>query len=95
VPPDYVNSRLEGLVSDVVKTIKKDGQKVVTFYKTPSYQAASWDSTNPDGFSEREPGTGKARRIDAKVEQYPDELFPRFGFIVTILKWRENQKKMF
>jgi len=30
------NSRLEELVADVVKTIKKDGQKVVTFYKTLS-----------------------------------------------------------
>jgi len=70
------NSRLEGLVADVVKTIKKDGQKVVTLYKTLSYQAASWD---------------KARRIVAKVEQYPDELFPRVGFIVTILKWCDKK----
>ena len=70
------NSRLEELVADVVKTIKKDGQKVVTFYKTLSYQAASWD---------------KARRIVAKIEQYPDELFPRVGFIVTILKWCDKK----
>jgi len=70
------NSRLEELVADVVKTIKKDKQKVVTLYKTLSYQAASWD---------------KERRIIAKIEQYPDELFPRVGFIVTNLKWQDKK----
>jgi hypothetical protein len=70
------NSRLEELVADVVKTIKKDRQKVVTLYKTLSYQAVSWD---------------KARRIIAKIEQYPDELFPRVGFIVTSLKWQDKK----
>jgi len=70
------NSRLEELVVDVVKTIKKDKQKVVTLYKTLSYQAASWD---------------KERRIIAKIEQYPDELFPRVGFIVTNLKWQDKK----
>jgi hypothetical protein len=70
------NSRLEGLVSDVVKTIKKDKQKVVTVYKDFPYQAASWD---------------KSRRIIAKIEQYPDELFPRVGFIVTSLGWQDKK----
>ena len=70
------NSRLEELVADVVKIIKKDGQKVVTFCKTLSYQAASWD---------------KPRRIVAKIEQYPDELFPLVGFIVTSLKWCDKK----
>lgn len=70
------NSRLEELVSDLTKTIKKDKQKVVTVYKDFSYQAESWD---------------KPRRIIAKIEQYPDELFPRVSFIVTNLKWRNKK----
>ncbi len=70
------NSRLEELAADVVKTIKKDKQKVVTFYKDFLYQAVSWD---------------KPRRIIAKIEQYPDELFPRVGFIVTNLKWGDKK----
>lgn len=74
------NSRLEELVSDVVKTIKKDKQKVVTVYKDFSYQAVSWD---------------KPRRIIAKIEQYPDELFPRVSFIVTSLRWRDKKAVKF
>jgi hypothetical protein len=70
------NSRLEELVSDVVKTIKKDKQKVVTLYKDFSYQAGSWN---------------RPRRIIAKIEQYPNELFPRVGFIVTSLKWCDKK----
>ena len=70
------NSRLEELVADAVKSIKKDKQKIVTVYKDFSYQAASWD---------------KARRIIAKIEQYPDELFPRVGFIVTSLGWQDKK----
>ncbi len=70
------NSRLEELVSDVIKTIKKDRQKIVTIYKDFSYQAVSWD---------------KPRRIIAKIEQYPDELFPRVGFIVTNLGWQDKK----
>ena len=70
------NSRLEKLVADVAKNIKKDNQKVVTFYKDFLYQAGSWD---------------KARRIIAKIEQYPDELFPRVSFIVTSLRWQDKK----
>ncbi|HVS86623.1 MAG TPA: transposase [Candidatus Acidoferrum sp.] len=39
-------------------------------YKTFSYQAGSWT---------------KPRRIVAKIEDHPGELFPRVGFIVTSL----------
>ncbi|MDI6788808.1 MAG: IS1380 family transposase [Planctomycetota bacterium] len=70
------NSRLEELVSDVVKTMKKDRQKIVTVYKDFFYQAVSWD---------------KPRRIIAKIEWYPDELFPRAGFIVTSLGWQDKK----
>lgn len=44
---------------------------VQRFYKTLRYQAASW--SHP-------------RRVVAKVEWHPGELFPRVGFIVTNLR---------
>ncbi len=40
------------------------------YYASFSYQAGTWD---------------KARRVVAKVEWHPDELYPRVGFIVTNL----------
>ena len=40
------------------------------YYASFSYQAGSWD---------------KARRVVAKVEWHPAELYPRVGFIVTNL----------
>ena len=44
--------------------------KVRRFYEDFEYQAASWD---------------KPRRVIAKIEWHPGELFPRVGFIVTNL----------
>ncbi len=44
--------------------------KVKRFYEDFQYQAASWD---------------KPRRVIAKIEWHPGELFPRVGFIVTNL----------
>ena len=44
--------------------------KVKRFYEDFEYQAASWD---------------KPRRVIAKIEWHPGELFPRIGFIVTNL----------
>jgi hypothetical protein len=44
--------------------------KVKRFHEDFEYQAQSWD---------------KPRRVIAKVEWYPGELFPRVGFIVTNL----------
>ena len=38
------------------------------FFEDFEYQAASWD---------------KERRVIAKIEWHPGELFPRIGFIVT------------
>ena len=70
------NSRLDELVEKTVKSIRKDKNKVVTVYKDFQYQAASWN---------------KSRRIIAKIEQYPNELFPRVGFIITNLKWRDKK----
>jgi hypothetical protein len=44
--------------------------KVKRFFEEFEYQAASWD---------------KERRVIAKIEWHPGELFPRVGFIVTNL----------
>ncbi len=44
--------------------------KVKRFFEDFEYQAASWD---------------KPRRVIAKIEWHPGELFPRVGFIVTNL----------
>jgi hypothetical protein len=44
--------------------------KVKRFYEDFQYQAQSWD---------------KPRRVIAKIEWHPGELFPRLGFIVTNL----------
>jgi hypothetical protein len=44
--------------------------KVKRFYEDFHYQAQSWD---------------KPRRVIAKIEWHPGELFPRVGFIVTNL----------
>ena len=43
---------------------------VKRFYEDLEYQAASWD---------------KPRRVIAKIEWHPGELFPKVGFIVTNL----------
>ncbi len=40
------------------------------YYARFSYQAGTWD---------------KARRVVAKVEWHPEELYPRVGFIMTNL----------
>jgi hypothetical protein len=48
----------------------RPGRKPLVRYKSFSYQAGSWR---------------KPRRIVAKVEHHPGELFPRVGFIVTNL----------
>jgi len=70
------NNRLDERVEKAIKSIKKDKKKTVTVYKDFLYQAVSW---------------GKARRIIAKIEQHPNELFPRIGFIITNLKWRDKK----
>ena len=44
--------------------------KVKRFYEDFEYQAASWD---------------KPRRVIAKIEWHPGELFPKVGFIITNL----------
>jgi len=71
------NNRLAEAVADFLsRPVGKDRTKVITVYKDFFYQAESWD---------------KPRRIVAKIEHHPDELFPRVGFIVTNLKWRNKK----
>lgn len=70
------NSRLEEMVADLIKSIKRDKEKVVVVYKDFLYQAASWN---------------KARRIVVKIEYPPDEIFPRVGFIINNLRWRDKK----
>ncbi len=71
------NCLTEEISELLVKPVQKNkDNKLITLYKDCMYQAKSWD---------------KARRVIAKVEHYPDELFPRVGFIITNLKWREKK----
>jgi hypothetical protein len=64
----------ENLRRDVEELLKRPAGrpslKPLVEYKSFLYQAASWKTT---------------RRVVAKVEHHPGELFPRVGFIVTNL----------
>jgi len=70
------NSRLGEMVEKAIKAIRKNKKKPVVMYKDFLYQAVSWN---------------KPRRIIAKIEQHPNELFPKVGFIITNLKWRDKK----
>ena len=52
------------------RPVGRPSQEVRRYYASFTYQAQSWN---------------KARRIVAKVEWHPGELYPRVGFIVTNL----------
>ena len=52
------------------RPVGRPSKKALVEYKDFLYQAASWKT---------------ARRVVAKVEHHPGELFPRVGFIVTNL----------
>jgi hypothetical protein len=54
--------------------------KVKRFYEDFEYRAASWD---------------KPRRVIAKIEWHPGELFPRVGFIVTNLPMEPDEVTRF
>ncbi len=71
------NNRLTEMVKDLlIKPAGKSSKKTIVLYKSFLYQAESWD---------------KPRRIVAKIEHHPDELFPRVSFIVTNLKCRDKK----
>lgn len=65
------NDNLERDIAELlVRPVGRPSHKPVVRYKSFLYQAVSWKT---------------ARRVVAKVEYHPGELFPRVGFIVTNL----------
>ena len=65
------NENLQRDIADLLKRpVGRPSHKPVVLYKGFLYQAESWKT---------------ARRVVAKVEHHPGELFPRVGFIVTNL----------
>ena len=65
------NENLQREIEELLKRpVGRPGKKPLVEYKGFLYQAESWKT---------------ARRVVAKVEHHPGELFPRVGFIVTNL----------
>jgi hypothetical protein len=63
------NRSLELEIEDILfRPLGRPSRKPLVRYKSFRYQAESWS---------------KPRRVVAKVEHHPGELFPRVGFIVT------------
>jgi hypothetical protein len=58
------------------RPVGRPGKDPVIKYVSFRYRAGTWK---------------KERRIVAKIEQHPGELFPRIGYIVTSLKWGNKQ----
>jgi hypothetical protein len=66
------NQVLQARISHLLKRpVGRPAHHVQRFYQSFRYQAASW---------------ARPRRVVAKVEWHPGELFPRVGFIVTNLR---------
>ena len=65
------NENLERDIAELQpRPVGRPGLKPLVEYKSFLYQAASWK---------------RARRVVAKMEHHPGELFPRVGFLVTNL----------
>jgi hypothetical protein len=65
------NDKLERDIAELlVRPVGRPSIKPLVEYKSFLYQAAGWKT---------------ARRVVAKVEHHPEELYPRVGFIVTNL----------
>jgi len=64
----------------LTRPVGRPPNHVRRFYASFSYRANSWD---------------KARRVVAKVEWHPGELFPRVGFIVTNLSRSAERVTLF
>jgi hypothetical protein len=68
-----VNSVLQERIAWMLnRLVGRPPHEVRRYHASFSYQAGSWN---------------KPRRVVAKVEWHPDELYPRVGFIVTSLTW--------
>ena len=66
------NENLDRDVGELLpRPVGRPSHKPIVWYKSFLYKAASWTT---------------ARRVVAKVEHHPGELFPRVGFIVTNLE---------
>ncbi len=71
------NANLQQLIAHrLTRPVGRPPHYVQRFYDSFFYQAASWS---------------KARRVVAKVEWHPGELYPRIGFIVTNLSRPANR----
>ncbi len=68
---------LRNKITDLLKRpVGRPPNHARRIYGDFEYQAGSWD---------------KPRRVLAKVEWHPGELFPRVGFLVTNLPWQPEQ----
>ena len=71
---------LESICHLLTRPVGRPPNHVRRYYASFSYRAKSWD---------------KARRVVAKVEWHPSELFPRVGFIVTNLSRSAERVTLF
>jgi hypothetical protein len=62
------------------RPVGRPAHYVQRFYKSFRYQAASW---------------ARPRRVVAKVEWHPGELFPRISFVVTNLRCKSTNVVVF
>ena len=76
------NAVLEGCIAHrLTRPVGRPSKtKVKRFYEDFQYKAASWD---------------KPRRVIAKIEWHPGELFPKIGFIVTNLPMEPEEVTRF
>jgi hypothetical protein len=75
------NAVLQGHIAHLLKRpVGRPPKHVQRFYASFSYKAGSW---------------GRKRRVVAKVEWHPGELYPRVGFIVTNLARPANRVVVF
>ena len=70
------NARLTETIADLLTDYDGKGKGTITLHKDFQYQAASWC---------------KSRRVIAKVEHHPEEMFPRTGFLITSLTRRKKK----
>ena len=71
------NKILQGCIAHLLtRPVGRPPNHVQRYYASFSYQAGSWD---------------RKRRVVAKVEWHPGELYPRVGFIVTNLSRPANR----
>ena len=75
------NKVLQGSIAHLLKRpVGRPPNDVRRYHAGFSYQAATWD---------------KPRRVGAKVEWHPGELYPRVGFIVTNLNTQEKNPQIY